>query len=104
MTASRLEVALPKGATCSGDWESWGCAYRVISTPDYTVTGTTVTVYAAAVQLPDGTVDDGNGPASEAPKVWIGNDDGLTSEQARVLAYSLLELANIVDQWAGEAR
>lgn len=102
MSAADLaHIALPAGAASGADdWENWNFEYRVVSTADYKVTGTDVTVYATALQLPDGTVDDGTGAAEEAPKVWINNEYGVTATQARELAARLCHLADVVDGWA----
>ena len=99
------DIPLPPGAESGDDWETWGCDFRVISTPDYPVIGTDIVVYAAALQRADGTIDDGGGDG-EAPKIWITGDAdqrGLTGEQARVFRAVLDELAKVIDQWVGGA-
>jgi hypothetical protein len=99
------DIPLPPGAQSGDDWETWGCEFRVISTPDYRIVGTDIVVYAAAIQRTDGTVDDGSGD-EEAPKIWIsgGADHGITAEQADVLSVLLDELGNTITQWLAVQR
>jgi hypothetical protein len=58
-----------------------------------------VIIGTVAVQLGDGSIDDGS--KIECPKVWIdlGADDSLTPNQARGVARALLEAADEMDGW-----
>jgi len=93
-------IDLPPGADSSDDFAFWNDEFRIVSTEDRQIAD--LVVYATAVQLPDGTIkrDD----PDDAPKVWIGyggvDATGLTSAQARDLASTLVQLADIVDRWA----
>ncbi|MGU3652522.1 hypothetical protein [Mycolicibacterium sp. A43C] len=103
MTAADIaHVAIPPGAVPGDedDWKNWNYEYRVVSSADYAVAGTDVEIHASGLQLPDGTVDDGTGPADEAPKVWINNAYDLTPTQAREMAAHLCRLAGVVDRWS----
>lgn len=104
-TADTAHVALPPGAVPGDedDWKNWNYEYRVISSADFIVAGTDVEIHASGLQLPDGTVDDGTGPADEAPKVWINNAYALTPTQAREMAAQLCHFAGVIDRWSGGA-
>jgi len=98
------DVPLPIGAETSDLWTDWNNECRVIFTPDHAVGDTDLVVYASAVQLTDGTVDNGTGTTHEPPRVWLGERGGMSSVQARELAQTLMRLADIVDQWAAVTR
>jgi len=95
-------IELPPGADSGDDFAFWDNQFRIVSTADRHVAD--IVVYATAVQLPDGAI---SRDPDDAPKVWLGyggvDGAGLTSAQAREIAGNLLQLADIVDQWAGVA-
>lgn len=96
------DVPLPVGAETSDLWTDWNNECRVIFTPDHPVGNTDLAVYASAIQLADGTIDDGSGATHEPPRIWLGERGGMSSGQARELAATLVQLASIVDQWTGQ--
>ena len=57
-------------------------------------------MYTTAIQLTDGSLDDGS--EVEPPQVWIyrADDNPLSSDQARELAEALLDCAKEIDAWA----
>jgi hypothetical protein len=101
---NRPDITPPPGAEFVDDWQS-DPSHRVIFGADRTVTDHTVRVYASAVQLADGSIDD---DLIEGPCVYVqdGEHSGLerpNSDQARELAAALLETAAEIDGWsAGE--
>ena len=90
----------PAGTTAVTDWEPDGRRqFRIIRSSKRHLDGCVVS--ATAVQLDDGSIDQGD--AIEPPKVWVDTDGGLTVDQARALAAVLLEVAAEVDGWRGIA-
>lgn len=94
------DVALPPGTEFACPWEG-DPAYRTVFGVDRGVTDSTARVYIAAIQLADGSLDDGS---IEAPGLYVcdGERDGLhlNSDQARELASVLLQAAAELDGWA----
>ena len=92
------DVPVPAGAEA----DIWAGDYRILYGVSRGVIGHTLIVQTTAVQLLDGTVDDGQGPAEEPPaiSVEVHPDRHLTSEQARDLAAVLIESADEVDRWS----
>lgn len=95
-------VAPPPGTDFACAWQQRPVPYRTIFGVDRTVIDSDARVYAVAIQLADGTLDDGT---IEAPGLYVcdGARDGmhLNSDQARELAAALLQTADEVDGWAG---
>lgn len=95
----RANVPLPPGADFACSWQG-APVFRTVFGIDRTVTDSTARVYTAAIQLADGTLDDG---AIEAPGLYVcdGERDGLhlNSDQARELASVLLQAADEIDGW-----
>lgn len=95
----RADTPLPPGADMACLWEG-DPAYRTVFGVDRTVTDSTARVYTAAIQLADGSLDDGS---IEAPGLYVcdGERDGLhlNSDQARELASVLLQAAAELDGW-----
>lgn len=93
------DVAPPPGTDLACRWEG-DPAYRTVFGVDRTVTDSTARVYTCAVQLADGSLDDGT---IDAPSIAVcdGERDGLTlnSDQARELASVLLQAAAELDGW-----
>ena len=93
------DVAPPPGTDFACPWEG-NPAYRTVFGVDRAVTDSTARAYTAAIQLADGSLDDG---AIAAPSVYVcdGNQDGmaLNSDQARELASALLQAAAELDGW-----
>jgi hypothetical protein len=58
-----------------------------------------VTVGTVAVQLGDGSIDDGS--VIESPKVFVefGEDDSLTAAQARQVARAIMASSDELDSW-----
>lgn len=100
-TDPQPDVAPPPGADWVDDWEP-DPAHRVVFGVDRTVTDHTARVYASAIQLADGSVDQG---LIEGPSVYVafGKSTGLgplNSDQTRELAAVLLETVAEIDRWA----
>jgi hypothetical protein len=98
------DIAPPSGAEIVGEWDLVGAAapYRLVSGVDRTVTDHAVRVYAAAVQLADGTTEEGS---IDGPSVYVASGQAsalepLNSDQARELASALLEAAAEIDRWS----
>jgi len=98
-------IELPAGAVAGDDFAFWDNEFRIVSTADHRISDIDVVAYATAVQLPDGTI--ATDARLEAPKVWLGpggvDGTGLTSAQARELADTLVQLADLADHWAATA-
>ena len=93
------DVPLPVGAI-SVDYDPRDSTYRIIFGSTRAVTDCAVKVWWAAIQLADGSIDDGS--HGEAPMIHVqGASDGMNSDQARELASVLLEAAAEVDKCAG---
>lgn len=101
MTTTALSPAIspPPGTDFACPWEG-DPPHRTVFGVDRTITDSDARVYAAAIQLADGTVDDGT---IEPPCLYVcdGERDGihLNSDQARELAAALLQTANEIDGW-----
>lgn len=98
-------VPLP-GADHVGKWDlddpEHPEPYRLLFGFDRTVTDHTVRVYASAVQLADGTTEEGS---IDGPSVYVASGQAsalepLNSDQARELASALLEAAAEIDRWS----
>jgi hypothetical protein len=96
------DIAPPAGARPIEDWQAIEPQpYRVVIGDDRTVTDHKLRVSPTAIQLADGSIDDGT--TIEAPSVYVVDlDEGnlLNSDQARELASVLLEAADEIDGWA----
>lgn len=94
-------VRLPAGAVEADDWQSGPPVYRVVFGPTHHVKGqhgAVGTVRSTAIQLADGTIDDGN--SVEPPVVHVNLEPGyaLTAAQTRDLAQLLVAAAAEADQ------
>lgn len=99
MTIS-YDQPLPPGAVGADFWQDDAQPYRVVFGVSRGIEGRDdVLVGTTAVQLRDGTVDDGR---VEPPHVYVetNSDSGLTSAQARELSAVLLEAAAEADRWS----
>jgi hypothetical protein len=97
------DVAPPAGAVSATAWQcDMRQPYRVVFGADRTVTDHTVEVYTTAIQLTDGSLDDGT--EVEPLQVWIyrADDNPLNADQARELAEALLDCAKEIDRWVTE--
>ncbi len=100
-TRSRPDVPLPAGATTDDDgWEFWNNECRVFRGAERTVLNGAAEVGAevrtCGLQLPDGSVDNGEDAPTIDLYLHIGELDG---DQARDLARVLLEAASELDRW-----
>lgn len=86
---------VPPGTEFVDIWETLdGHTSRVISGADTSVPGHMAIAWADAIQNRDGTIH------SAAIRVDISHEtDPLTAEQARILAETLIRLADQVDAW-----
>jgi hypothetical protein len=95
------DIAPPAGARPIEDWQAIEPQpYRVVIGDDRTVTDHKLRVSPTAIQLADGSIDDGT--TIEAPSVYVfdlGESSPLNSDQARELAAALLEAAAVLDGW-----
>lgn len=104
-SATDPSVSPPADTDLVDDWEAGddrtgGQPYRVVYGADRTITDTAVRVYAAAIQLADGSIDQG---AVEEPSINISDDERsplqLNVDQARELAATLLETVRVIEGW-----
>ncbi|SEH83373.1 hypothetical protein SAMN04489835_4680 [Mycolicibacterium rutilum] len=93
-------VPLPPGAHTLSTWADWDHHYRIVWTEDRSVDGHEATVRGAAIQMPDGHIDDGT--LEEAPGVHFefASAVDMTTEQAREFAALIVETADLLDGWA----
>ncbi|ULE32869.1 hypothetical protein [Mycobacterium sp. IDR2000157661] len=94
------DVPPPPGAHTLSTWGDWDYEYRVVWTADRCVEGHgRATVMGAAIQMPDGHIDDGT--LEEAPGVHIEVQSGspMTTDQARQFAALVLATADELDGW-----
>lgn len=94
------EVTPPAGAQADAWQDNNGQSYRVIyGTSPQIIDRPDVILFPTAVQLGDGTVD--NGDKVEPPVVYIDvkEERGLTAVQARALATALVHSAAELDRW-----
>ena len=89
-------VAPPPGAAFVDDWQPE--QYRMVLGPKRDIGGE-VAVWTSAAQRADGTIDTGG--QIEAPLVHVQDTGavGLTVEQARELAGTILDAVNGLDGW-----
>jgi hypothetical protein len=94
-------VPLPTAASGADDWQLDDAQpYRVIFGTRPSIDGRPdVILFPTAVQLPDGSID--NGSRIEPPVVYIDvtTDRGLTAAQARALGAALGDAAALLDRW-----
>ena len=94
-------VPLPTAASGADDWQHgdsqphrviFGTSPHIDGRPD-------VILFPTAVQLPDGSID--NGSRIEPPVVYIDvtTERGLTAAQARALGAALGDAAALLDRW-----
>ena len=105
------DIGVPPNTTYVGDWQPgerppyrFICGTRrVVNVLRRGRPDAEVTVGTTAVQLGDGSLDDGD--KIECPKVWIGlgPDDSLTTGEARQVARALMSAADELDGWVQEA-
>jgi len=93
---------VPAGALAGSTFEEWDNEFRTLYSTHRSITGpiSVVTVYASAIQRPNGTIEDGT--VGDAPRVWCdfeGGGDGMVTSQARELAAALLAAADLADRW-----
>lgn len=95
-TTTHPDVPLPAGATYVDDWQASGpeTPYRFIGTPVQHITEH-LTMWTAAVQYADGSIDDGR---IQAPSVMIG-DWHVPNDQVRELISVLQTALAQVEQW-----
>jgi hypothetical protein len=100
MTITLPPVPLPAGAEDDGTWtdDDPQPPYRVIYGVPRGVVGIELALQTSALQYADGSINTTDDP----PRVSldIHPDDGLTGQQARDLAASLLEAADEVEGWS----
>ena len=93
------DIALPVGASpdpeLNNDWQPDGDrTYRVVWSPDFDDINGIVT---ACVQWDDGSIDTDENP----PVVYIMGTD-FHPDDARSIAKSIIEAADLADRWAGQ--
>ena len=96
------DVPLPNGAMPgSGDWWYFNNEFRAVHGQERKISGTDVWVQASAIQLPDGSLDDADGPSGSTPGISVQShwEDNLSSSQARQLAAAILASADELDGW-----
>jgi hypothetical protein len=97
MTTSHPQpVPPPVGAVFADIWEVEDPLQRLVIGAYRGVTGLVTHVWTSAIQWADG----GIAQQPDPPRVHIGGDIELSSDQARELAAALLEAADEIDQWA----
>jgi hypothetical protein len=101
-TSPYPDIPLPAGAVADDDaWALWDNECRMFRGPDRVVLNGAAEIIAevrtTGMQLPDGSVDNGE----DAPTIDIYMEGGgdLTSEQVRELAAIFLEAADQIDGW-----
>jgi hypothetical protein len=91
-------VPLPVGAVFANVWEvDDPLPLRLVTGPNRGVTGSDVHVWTSAIQWADGGIAQ---QQPEPPRVHIGGEIELSSDQARELAAVLLDAADEIDRWA----
>ena len=110
-TDQRPNAPLPADTHILCDWADADNEYRIISTFSRLIDSESrVLVSATAVQLPDGSIHDGD-DEHEVPEVFIDEleDDGysctrltITRHSARKLAAALIETAALLDGWVAK--
>jgi hypothetical protein len=101
MTTTAQPVPLPPGTSSLDGWqddEQLG-TYRIISGTDRWPAGREVVIGTSAVQLADGSVDDGR--VEDGPTVWLGasGDQQLTPAAAREIGEALIAAADEIGGW-----
>jgi hypothetical protein len=101
MTTTTQPVPLPPGTNSRDGWqddEQLG-TYRIISGKDRWPAGREVVIGTSAVQLADGSVDDGR--VEDGPTVWLGapGDHQLTPDAAREVGEALIAAADEIAGW-----
>jgi hypothetical protein len=106
-TTTTSEVPPPSGAHTLSTWEEWGGDYRVVWGADRLVPASDISLAPHAVQLRDGSIDDGAVAEPLGIAVEEIGDDGrrgehfsVTVQGARNLAEALLAAADELDGWA----
>ena len=106
-TTTTSDVPLPSVTHTLSTFEEWGGDYRVVWGDARPVPAANISLQPHAVQLRDGTIDDGT--AEEPPRIAIDKilGDGnfadclsVTVQGARNLAEALLAAADELDGWA----
>jgi hypothetical protein len=106
-TTTTTDVPPPSGAHTLSTWEEWGGDYRLVWGADRPVPASDISLAPHAVQLRDGSIDDG--AVAEPPGIAVEevDDDGrrgehfsITAQGARNLAQALIEAAELIDGWA----
>lgn len=99
-TPAAPHVPLPLGAEADTIWEDdEPHPYRVIYGIPRGVAGHQLNLQTSAVQYADGSINKSDDPPRVSLDIHC--DEGLSSDQARNLAASLLEAANEIDGWVG---
>ena len=102
-------IPLPPGAVCCGTWvgidDPGERPYRILNTPDRRIDarGGTVTVWGAAVQYTDGSIDVGE----EAPTVHVDAppwEKGMSAAQAAELAGAIGDVMAEMAEWKSTSR
>jgi len=94
------EVGVPEAAQADPWQDDSGQRFRVIYGPTRSIADRPdVILFPSAVQLGDGTVD--NGEKMEPPVLYVAlqEERGLTAVQARALATALVNAAAQLDRW-----
>jgi hypothetical protein len=97
---SRADIGLPDEAQ-PDDWqENSSQRFRVVHGTSRTITDRPdVILFPTAVQLGDGTIDNGDSVEPPVLYVEVQTDRGLTAVQARALSTALVNAAAQLDRW-----
>lgn len=103
-TTTYPDVPLPDGTNSLDGWQDDELlgTFRIISGKDRWPAGREVVIGTSAVQLADGSVDDGR--VEDRPKVWLGanGDHQLTPDAAREIGEALIAAADEIAGWVAK--